>query len=250
MSTQPKPNATSPAGAPPSPVTPGAETRTLDAATPVLFLPVNIETRFMDIGDGRSQLWVRIYPDQIAIDSHEPELTAQEITDGETYWNAVWRAGNPPPSLDAVKAPWRGLASLYGAQRAAWIALQMTPTNVAQQPAAPTPDGSDPHPAPVFPTPAQRPSSWNKPAVADALPDAWTVITVSGNQTAQFRGSPIVSPLNVGMTPGSGALPPGSPVDAGMTRCPPLHGWVFSPSSRCTDKQHSGCRFGLLAQGQ
>jgi len=170
MSTQPKPNVTSPVGAPPSPVTPGTETRALDAATPVLFLPVNIETRFMDIRDGRSQLWVRIYPDQIAIDSHEAELTAQEITDGETYWNAVWRAGNPPPSLDAVKAPWRGLASLYGAQRAAWIALEMTPTNVSQQPVAPTPDGSDPNPAPIFPAPAQRPSSWNKPAVADSRP--------------------------------------------------------------------------------
>jgi hypothetical protein len=203
-------------GVPPSVSTPGTEAGALDAATPALFLPVSIETRFMDIGDGRSQLWVRIYPDQIAIDSHEPELTAQEITDGETYWNAVWRAGNPPPSPDAVKAPWRGLASLYGAQRAAWIALQMAPTNVSQQPAAPTPDGSDPNPAPIFPAPAQRPSSWNKPAVADVLPAAWTVVTVSGNQTGQFRGSPIASPLNVGMTPGSGALPPGSPVDAGM----------------------------------
>jgi hypothetical protein len=182
----------------------------------VLFLPVNIETRFMDIGDGRSQLWVRIYPDQIAINGHEAELTDQEITDGQTYWNAVWRAGNPPPSLDAVKAPWRGLASLYGTQRAAWVALQMTPTNIAQQPVAPTPDKADPNPLPVFPEPAQRPSSWNKAATADALPDAWTVVAVSGAQTFQFRGSPITSPLAVGMTPGAGAFPPGSPVDPGM----------------------------------
>ena len=49
---------------------------------PVLFLPVNIETRFMTSAAGAPELWVRIYPDQIAINSHEPELTAQEIADG------------------------------------------------------------------------------------------------------------------------------------------------------------------------
>lgn len=225
MSTRPNPNLppsapAPPAAAPPAPAAPPRvairpEPRSLDAATPVLFLPVNIETRFMDIGNG-SQLWVRIYPDQIAINSHEAELTDQEIADGQTYWNAVWRAGNPPPSLDSAKAPWRGLASLYGAQRAAWVALQMTPTNIGQQPAAPTPDGTDPNPAPAFPAPPTRPGSWNQAAIADALPDAWTVVAVSGAQTLQFRGGPITSPLNVGMTPGAGAFPPGSPVDAGM----------------------------------
>jgi hypothetical protein len=188
----------------------------LDAATPVLFLPVNIETRFMDVGDGRSELWLRIYPDQIAINTHEAELTDQEIADGQTYWDAVWRAGNPPASIEAVKAPWRGLASRYGAPRAAWIALTMTPTNVAQQPAAATADGTDPNPEPVYPAPATRPSSWNKAAVADALPDFWRVVAVSGTQNFRFFGSLITPGLAVGMTPGFGALPPGSPVDPGM----------------------------------
>ena len=59
--------------------------RGLDARVPLLMLPVNLETRFMDVGAGRSELWVRIYPDQIAINSHEPELTDQEIVDGKTY---------------------------------------------------------------------------------------------------------------------------------------------------------------------
>jgi hypothetical protein len=212
MSTQPNPI---PA---PTPTPPAVrhEPHSLDASTPVLFLPVNIETRFMDGFDGRSELWVRIYPDQIAINSHEPELTDQEITDGKIYWDAVWRAGNPPASLDAVKAPWRGLASRYGAPRDAWIARTMTPSNLAQQPAAPTPAGTDPNPKPVYPQPPTRPSSWNKPAIADALPDAWTVVAVSGAQTFQFRGGPITPGLAVGMTPGAGALPPGSPVDAAM----------------------------------
>jgi hypothetical protein len=190
--------------------------RALDAATPVLFLPVNIEARFIDVAEGRSELWIRVYPDQISINSHEAELTDQEIMDGITYWEAVWRAGKPPASLDAVKAPWRGLASRYGVPRAAWLALAMTPNNIAQQPAAATPDGVDPVPKPDYPQPPSRKTSWEKPAVADALPDAWTVVTVFGSDTKQVRGSHIVPGLAVGMTPGAGALPPDSPVDAGM----------------------------------
>jgi hypothetical protein len=202
----------------PRPGTPIALPRGLDAATPVLFLPVNIETRFMDSGD-RPELLVRIYPDQIAINSQEPELTAQEIVDGQTYWDTVWRAGTPPPSLDTVKAPWRGLASLYGAQRAAWIALQMQPTNLPQQPAAPTPDGSDPAPAPAYPQFSTPPpsGSWTKPAIASALPDAWTVVTVLGTQTATFKGSAITPDLAIGLNPGGAQFAPGSPVDPGMT---------------------------------
>ena len=99
----------------------------LSASTPLLLLPVNIETRFMNSAAGAPELWVRIYPDQIAINSHEPELTQQEITDGASVLGCGVAGGNPPASIDTVKAPWRGLAQRYGSPRAAWIALQMTP---------------------------------------------------------------------------------------------------------------------------
>ena len=189
--------------------------RGLDARTPLLLLPVNIETRFLSTG-AQQELWVRIYPDQIAINSHEPELTEQEIADGTSYWNEVWNAGLPPTSLDAIQAPWRGLASRYGAPRAAWIALQMTPSNISFQPAAATPQGDTPSPAPIYPTPATRDSSWEKPALAALLPDSWSVVLVKGTATSTFRGTPIVSNLAVGLTPGAGAFPPGSPVDSGL----------------------------------
>lgn len=194
------------------------ENQGINASTPLLLLPVHIQTRFVDsAGDGKtSELWVRIYPDQIAVDSHEPELTAQEVSDGQAYWNAVWQAGNPSPNPDDAKAPWRTLASLYTPQRAAWIALQLTPTNASLQPGAPTPAGTTPVPAPVFPVVPSRNSSWEKPAVGDALPDAWTVVLISSGQTSLYRGSPIVQPLNVSLTPSGTGFPPGSPVDAGL----------------------------------
>jgi hypothetical protein len=201
----------------------GPPPKTLDAQTPLLMLPVNIETRFVGVGERQAELWVRIYPDQIAINTHEPELTQQEIDDGKSYWTGVWSAGNPPATPDGAQAPWRGLASIYGAQRAAWVALQMTPTNQAQQPTAPATGGAAPNPAPAFPSPPTRASSWEQPAVASALPDAWTVVLVDGAQTSPHQGSPItpvlatgITPLPANQPPGTSPFPAGSPVDAGL----------------------------------
>ena len=203
------------------PIAPGAAAVSLppaglDAQTPLLLLPVNIQTRFVDPVDGQHQLWVRIYPDQIAVNSHEPELTDGEVSDGKAYWNALWEAGKPPAEPDDLKAPWRMLVSLYGAPRAAWIALQMTPTNVAAQPVTATPTGTTPVPAPAFPTPPSRNSSWEKPAIADALPDAWTVVLFAGTQSSTFRSSPVQTPLSVSLTPNGPGFPADSPVDAGL----------------------------------
>jgi hypothetical protein len=155
---------------------------TLDAGTPVLFLPARIETRFIDLDSG-SELWVRVFPDQISVNSFEPELTDQEVTDGGRYRDA----GN---SADA----WKTLASLYGAQRAAWIALQTADKN-----------NKPPH----------RDSSWTKAAMADALPDSWTVVLISGAQVTRYQGSAITS-LPIGLNPNATSFPSGSPVDADL----------------------------------
>jgi hypothetical protein len=85
MTTPPKPLVTKPAAS--------RQPTGLSAQTPLLLLPVNIQTRFMNQQKGSAELWVRIYPDQIAVDSHEPELTNQELSDWQTYWNALWRPG-------------------------------------------------------------------------------------------------------------------------------------------------------------
>lgn len=195
----------------------------ISAQTPLLLLPVHIQTRFVDSSTNSvtgakigSELWVRIYPDQIAVNSHEPELTSQEVADGQAYWNALWQVGTAPANVDDLKAPWRVLASLYGSPRAAWIAHVLTPSNLAAQPVAATPAGTTPTPAPVFPSVPIRDSSWEKAATADALPDAWTVVLISGGQTTLYRGSPITPALAVNLTPNSGAFPAGSTVDAGL----------------------------------
>ena len=61
----------------------------------------------------RLELWVRIYPDQIAINAHEPELTPQEIADGQSYWTQVGaaeiRRRRPRRRAGALARPGRNL---------------------------------------------------------------------------------------------------------------------------------------------
>ena len=187
--------------------------------TPLLLLPVRIETRFADT-DGGSELLVRVYPDQIMVNGHHPELTTAELAAGNAYWDALWRAGHPPQDPDAAQAAWRGLTTRYGAPRAAWIVRQTTPVNIDQQPTAPTPDGAEPVPPPQPPSPPVTGSSWDRPAVAALLPPAWTVVLDSGGGTDTVTGSAITADLALSLSPAdsslSGGFPDGLPVDAGM----------------------------------
>ena len=72
---------------------------------PVLLFPIRLETRFKD-----GELLIRIFPDQVAVDMHEPRLTAAELLAGQEYASAVNKQ-------DA----WRELSRKAGSQRAAWI---------------------------------------------------------------------------------------------------------------------------------
>ena len=62
--------------------TPEQEVARLSAGYPIVLLPVRIETRFT-----ADQLLLRVYPDDIVADSFEPELTDEEIADGQAYWD-------------------------------------------------------------------------------------------------------------------------------------------------------------------
>lgn len=85
---------------------------------PFLLLPVRIETRFMQISDDDHQLWVRVYPDQWAVDTFEPELSETEIANAQEYWVNIWRAGGVQ---EQKRAAWRNLVASHGSGRAAWI---------------------------------------------------------------------------------------------------------------------------------
>lgn len=71
---------------------------------PVAMLPVGVQTRFVDDGDHRfdedptaagDELWIRVYPDDIHVDEHDPELTPQEERWGKTFWTQLYVARHP-----------------------------------------------------------------------------------------------------------------------------------------------------------
>ncbi|MET9388768.1 hypothetical protein ABZY09_49490, partial [Streptomyces sp. NPDC002928] len=118
--------------------TPPPPAWTLPTTLPVVLLPVRLETRFT-----ATELLVRIYPDELHIDTHEAPLTEDEDTWGRRYWRALWAARSDAPAEDAA---WAELADRFGAERAGWIARTLEPVNPAQQPVPGGPDA-----APDFP---------------------------------------------------------------------------------------------------
>lgn len=191
-------------------------------ASPALLLPVRIETRFAD-DTSQPELWVRIFPDQIAVDSFEPEVTEAEEEATHAYWERLWRAGEGDEKAEL--AAWRALASAYGAERAAYLAqlAALQPTNPGQRPAAATPKGTPLDPAPDFaPLPAQlrRPASWSRAPRGAGLPDHFVVVlSRDGEEVGRAVGAPVASPLAVGPDPAAPTPEPGPgepPVDDGM----------------------------------
>jgi hypothetical protein len=55
-----------------------------DPALPRVLLPVRVDTAYLP-GTNGTDLAVRVYPDDIHVDPHEPELTAGELAAGKAY---------------------------------------------------------------------------------------------------------------------------------------------------------------------
>ena len=70
------------------------------------------------------ELWVRIYPDDIFVHTHEEALTEKEFASGKRFWNAWWVASN---NIDLEKAAWKRLCAAYSSKRASWIASLTDP---------------------------------------------------------------------------------------------------------------------------
>ena len=183
-------------------------------ALPVVLLPVRLETRFFPHPAGGFELRVRVYPDTIHIDSHEPELTADELTWGQHFWEQTWRAANDE---ERVKAAWRQLADRYDPPRAAWIAHALKPLNGADRPATAI-AGDQPLPKPVrFPSLQPKAESWARAPQARGLPNRWTVLGYrDGRLVVNVQGAPIQEPLAAGPDPSPSAETDAAGIDKGM----------------------------------
>lgn len=172
---------------------------------PIALFPVRLETRFFAQPDGGSELRVRVYPDKIHLDSHEPALSATEREWGEHYWTQDWQAGS---DAQLRIAAWRQLAQRYGDARAAWIAERRRPLN-------PQDRVSSPPRVPQFPAVETlvdgQDGGWRRAPLAQALPDRWIAVVHSGGRIAlAVEGPPIRRPLAVGPDPMAAAVDPTS----------------------------------------
>jgi myosin heavy subunit len=101
----------------------------LDDTIPFLLFPLRIETRFIT-DRPQKELWIRVYPDDIAVHTHEKILTDSEINAGELYWLRFLSAELSPSEAENIKKDaWSKLASVYTPQRSAWIAKETFPSN-------------------------------------------------------------------------------------------------------------------------
>jgi hypothetical protein len=79
------------------------------------------------------RLQVRVYPEPLAVDTHEPELTDAESVAASAYWTETLAAG--PDPAGALGA-WRALCVGRSTRRAAWLAHVTEPPATAPTPGA------------------------------------------------------------------------------------------------------------------
>ncbi len=157
----------------------------LDPQYPLLLLPVRLETKFVT----GSKLRVRMYPDEVASDTHEPGLTAEEEKATTAYWTAVSAAGEP--------AAWTEIVAKLGAPRAAWVVKATAP-------------GAGPY--------DRRSHAWTRAAEARVLPDRFVVRGYAADGSVNTgQGALIPEPLALSLTADREetlvALAPGLEVD-------------------------------------
>ena len=166
----------------------------LDDRSPILLLPLRVEARFFG-----TELRVRVYPDDVAIQTHEPALTPAEAAAGQAHWEAEWRAGDYE---EGQRAAWRALELDRDPPRAAWVARALTPANPEDRPTAPVPEGAALAPAPAFPAVDLKEDDWTRPPTVRVLPDRFVVtLHRDGSMVRRVVGRRVPDPLPVGPDP-------------------------------------------------
>lgn len=146
-------------------LTPENLTALWSAETPILLLPLRIETRFKN-----AELLVRVFPDEIGIDTHEEIPTTKEADAGQSYWRAI----AADASDAARKEAWRKLVEAFGAPRAAYVVKRTKPTNWIDR----TTVGAA---GLIFPAePVLKEDSWTQPPLVKVLPDRLVLVLSRG----------------------------------------------------------------------
>jgi hypothetical protein len=143
---------------------------------PLLLLPVRLETIYVNTDEGL-ELWIRIYPDEVHVDAHEPELTREERAARDRYQREIAAAGDDENERDAA---WRTLLAQLGISRATWVLETLRRDE------------------PV----GDREDTWTRAARSGLLPDRFEVSAYNGDELAwRVTGEKIPETLALGFTP-------------------------------------------------
>ena len=175
----------------------------LNSDFPVVLFPVRTEIRFKKIEQDVGflhQLWVRIYPDDIAIDTHEEELTGDELAAGKTYWlENIKLSEDPRNKVEEFIGPWRTLARAYGPERAAWIVKETDSYEIQGTGEVSVEDVE------FFYDRESKVDAWSKAPESRIMPDRFMVkLFKQGKDTVEKTGNRIPDPLITGPDPVNG----------------------------------------------
>ena len=98
--------------------------------TPIALFPLRLETRYRTVG-GKRFFCVRAYPDDVLVDTFQPEIAEAELTNVTNYWVHLWRAAG---DVAGHRAAWTALVRSNGAGRAKWLIDQVAPLNPNDEP--------------------------------------------------------------------------------------------------------------------
>ncbi len=163
---------------------------------PFLLLPIRIETRFIDV-NGQKQIWVRLYPDVMSVDTHEKNLTKDEVQAGEIYWREIWRArhASGEDQAKAIEKDARRALATKAGPRAVWIAQQTQPASLDVAKV-------EQLQFPQFTEESLKAESWSQAPCSKVMPDCFVVMGfLDGKEVFRKAGNPIPDPLIVGPAP-------------------------------------------------
>jgi hypothetical protein len=183
---------------------------------PLVLLPVRLETRFRQSG-ANTDLLIRIYPDDLHIDTHESALTSEEAAWGRTYWEQTWRGGR---SDGRERKAWTQIAEHFTPERAAWIVRSLEPRNPDARPDSEIPPDAPLPVRPRFPVLPLRDAPQTRAPLAQFMPDRWIAMgtDAGGGRLFTALSRPVRDPLPAGPAPDPSEQPAegARPVDDGM----------------------------------
>ena len=163
---------------------------------PILLLPLRMETRF---AKGGNELWVRVYPDDIAINNHEKSLTESEKKGGMYYWNVLWKQSTATDFEEQKKKAWTQIVNHFGANRARWIIRKTKPLKLGiGEDFISITNEQDLDPGVV----EIKTQAWSEAARSYVMPDLVKLrLYIGSKMVLEVTGNPIPQPLQVGPDP-------------------------------------------------